>query len=333
MAVTWKKLAYEDDIVTTEDYSIYVDSVGGNDANNGSSGSPLATMQRAIDLLPTIIVHNVTIRVSGDHTPAASLTLAGKIVTGTLMIKASDTADNDLYDQGTATAGGNDTLTDGGKAWTVNGWAGGYVGIIKGTGAGQVRTIASNTGTELTVTVNWGVNPDATSMYIIVMSTIDGSATVGLQNTPNNLSVYGFRWTNTTYVFLLTGGITTKLYYNIFNLPVNAAFRLENAAVGARYNLTIIDGTNWGFYARQGAVVEERNNCTISTNAGVGEGLYADNASFISLHSTHKHTYVDLATGIYALNGAIVKGGNLQVFVNCTVDTNPAAAGDPAYIG
>lgn len=68
---------------------------------------------------------------------------------------------------GTATAGGASTLTNGAKAWATNQWANAQVRITDGTGKGQTRTVASNTGTALTNSVAWTVNPDATSVYEI----------------------------------------------------------------------------------------------------------------------------------------------------------------------
>lgn len=68
---------------------------------------------------------------------------------------------------GTATAGGATTLTNAAKAWATNQWANSQVRIVSGTGAGQIRTIASNTATVLTVSASWGTNPDATSVYSI----------------------------------------------------------------------------------------------------------------------------------------------------------------------
>jgi len=68
---------------------------------------------------------------------------------------------------GTATSGAASTLTDSTQSWTVNGFTGYNVTITSGTGAGQVRTIASNTATVLTVSANWGTNPDSTSKYTI----------------------------------------------------------------------------------------------------------------------------------------------------------------------
>ena len=68
---------------------------------------------------------------------------------------------------GTATAGGASTLTNTGKAWTVNQWTNYQIRITGGTGAGQIRTIASNTATVITVSAAWTTAPDATSTYSI----------------------------------------------------------------------------------------------------------------------------------------------------------------------
>lgn len=68
---------------------------------------------------------------------------------------------------GTATAGAASTLTNSAKNWTVNQWSNYQVRITAGTGAGQIRTIASNTATALTVGTAWTTAPDATSVYAI----------------------------------------------------------------------------------------------------------------------------------------------------------------------
>lgn len=86
------------------------------------------------------------------------------------MIATPSYADNGLdlnFATGTATAGGATTLTRGSASWTVNQWANCQVKIVAGTGAGQIRTIASNTATVLTVSAAWTTNPDATSQFHI----------------------------------------------------------------------------------------------------------------------------------------------------------------------
>lgn len=72
----------------------------------------------------------------------------------------------EYFEDGTATAGAATTLTDGAKTWTTNQWTNYQVRITGGTGIGQTRAIASNTGTVLTVAA-WTTNPDATSTYVI----------------------------------------------------------------------------------------------------------------------------------------------------------------------
>ena len=66
---------------------------------------------------------------------------------------------------GTATAGGATTLTNTGKAWATNQWTNYQLRIVSGTGAGQIRTVASNTGSVLTVGAAWTTNPDSSSVY------------------------------------------------------------------------------------------------------------------------------------------------------------------------
>jgi len=72
---------------------------------------------------------------------------------------------------GTASAIANTTLTDASKTWTVNAFAGLKVYISSGTsGAGQSRTIISNTATTLTISsgaTNWSPNPNVGAAYSI----------------------------------------------------------------------------------------------------------------------------------------------------------------------
>ena len=72
------------------------------------------------------------------------------------------------FDTGTSTGGNTaTTLNHTGKTWLANAWTNAQVRITGGTGAGQVRTVASNTTSALTVSASWAVTPDATSSYRI----------------------------------------------------------------------------------------------------------------------------------------------------------------------
>ena len=70
------------------------------------------------------------------------------------------------FSTGSVSSATGTTLVDSTKAWTTNQWTNYQVRIRTGAGAGQIRTISSNTGTTLTVPT-WTVNPDATSTYSI----------------------------------------------------------------------------------------------------------------------------------------------------------------------
>lgn len=82
-------------------------------------------------------------------------------------LNAEDTLDVGRQDAGTATSGGVNTITDTGKTWTVNQFAGLTIVISSGTGAGQIRKIISNTATEITVDVNWITQPIVGSGYVL----------------------------------------------------------------------------------------------------------------------------------------------------------------------
>lgn len=96
-------------------------------------------------------------------------------------------------DEGTATAAGsNNTLIDSTKSWAVNEWAGRGVEILFGTGAGQKKTISSNTATTLTVSTDWAAIPDSTSGY--ALSTVfNGSYTNPPDMSGSTLTVVKFK--------------------------------------------------------------------------------------------------------------------------------------------
>ncbi|MFN3833393.1 MAG: hypothetical protein ACK4SQ_14300 [Allorhizobium sp.] len=67
---------------------------------------------------------------------------------------------------GQATSGGASTLSNSAAAMTVNAYVGCNLFIWRGTGAGQLRPVVSNTATTFTVSSPWTVQPDSTSEYI-----------------------------------------------------------------------------------------------------------------------------------------------------------------------
>lgn len=94
---------------------------------------------------------------------AATLGTDGKLVSTPAWIDSGFNS----FATGTATAGGASTLTNSAKTWATNQWTNSQIRISAGTGLGQIRTIASNTATVITVSSAWTTAPDATSVYSI----------------------------------------------------------------------------------------------------------------------------------------------------------------------
>lgn len=95
------------------------------------------------------------------------LTLNGGFIQG---------AQSAVLDSGTATAASTTSVTDTTKNFTVNGFKGYVIHITGGTGAGQVRSVAYNTATVITVGNPFTTAPDTTSTYrIFDGNSIDGT--------------------------------------------------------------------------------------------------------------------------------------------------------------
>ena len=114
-------------------------------------------------------------------------------------------------DTGTATAGANVTLTDSGKAWTVNAFVNYSVTITGGSGVGQTRKITSNTATVLSVSPAWGVKLNGTSTYAI-------SRLGAFENQFINLRQEGLNTLNPNFVTCLPGSLGN----NISNYSVSS---------------------------------------------------------------------------------------------------------------
>jgi hypothetical protein len=101
------------------------------------------------------------------------------------------------FDAGTATAGAATTLTDSTKSWPTNRWTNYTVRILAGTGRGQLRIIASNTGTVLTVQNAWDTTPDATSVFVIagdpdkLYLVSGGNAAILMHNMDSQVATFG----------------------------------------------------------------------------------------------------------------------------------------------
>lgn len=77
---------------------------------------------------------------------------------------------------GVVSRAGKTSLTDQGKNWQKNIYAGYVVWISRGAGEGQVRTIIKNSATALTIDQSWTTLPDQTSQYVVTKTLGDVKA-------------------------------------------------------------------------------------------------------------------------------------------------------------
>lgn len=75
-------------------------------------------------------------------------------------------------ERGLATGWSAASLEDADKAWQPDQWAGAWLRIRKGRGAGQARQLAANSANELSLAAAWDQLPDATSEYVIYASEV-----------------------------------------------------------------------------------------------------------------------------------------------------------------
>ena len=206
--------------------------------------------------------------------------LSGSLATDGKLISTPSFLNNDYkaFATGTATAGGASTLTNSAKAWATNQWANSQVRIVSGTGAGQIRTIASNTGTVLTVGSAWTTQPDATSVY-----NIEGNDDFLYYIGNNAVTMYRYSISANTWSTLSptaaragapVAGMSAHWIYGV----TNSAWTAENA---------IINGQRIYSFRGNGAVLDYYD---IALNTWVSGVLYSPATEPFGTGS--KYTYI-----------------------------------------
>lgn len=97
----------------------------------------------------------------------------------------------------TGTSSGSNTsitLEDSTKSWTTNQFVNGAVQITGGAGSGQIRRIASNTSTQITLNWPWATIPDATSQYAVFNLRSADNKFVNVRQEGLNTSNFIFAW-------------------------------------------------------------------------------------------------------------------------------------------
>jgi hypothetical protein len=189
----------------------------------------------------------------------ASLATDGSLETTPSWIDANYLA----FATGTATSATSTTLVNSAKSWTTNQWANYQVRIVSGTGAGQIRTITSNTGTALTVPA-WSTTPDATSVYNIEGNDdfiyYMGNGAVTLYR----YSISGNSWSTLTPTAARAAAPSTGMSSNWIYAAPQADWNSENAIINGR--------RIYSFRGGGGAVVDYYD---IALNTWVSALVYA----------------------------------------------------------
>jgi hypothetical protein len=310
--------------LTTDDaLSIYVDKAGSDITGDGSSGNPYLTITKAISVLPDVITQTTYINVgAGEYDDIIEIG-AGR-VNASLTIQAYDVNDEALYDTGTATSGRNNTLTKTGAGWDTDMFAGGKVWIYDGTGAYQIRDIASNTTNTITVTVNWAVNPNATSKYTIVGPVKLTNLFAVIITGSGNINIQGFQFTNTDPYekILLDSCFKVGIYYCYFEGGTGKRINLSgcNQIYSILNYFVVVDSAEPAVNIVN-SFIYSYGELFIAESSGVGTGIYAKDNSQIQFYPTAKTYMKDCLLGIELVD--ISLGSNMETgvtFVTCTTD-------------
>jgi hypothetical protein len=235
--------------------------------------------------------------------------------------------------QATATAGAASALTDSTKTWPVNGWANLQARIISGTGAGQIRTIASNTATVLTVSAAWTVVPDATSVY-----RIEGNDDHFYLLGNNAVAMYRYSISANTWTVLAPTAARAAAAGAGFTADwIDAVQDTEwtNGAYAAHYSSTLIHQNGRYIYSLRGGGSNALDVYDIAANTWISNVAYGQQMETFSAGSCS----VDLDGFVYVQKDATgriyrfdVAKNVLEPFVQNPVPQGAAVVGDKMFM-
>ena len=227
----------------------------------------------------------------------------------------------EIFATGTATAGGASTLTNSGKAWTVNQWVNYQVRITAGTGIGQIRVIASNTATAITTATAWTTQPDVTSQYAIEANEDVLYLLGNKEVTMYRYSISANTWTVLAPGAARAGAPVAGMAANAFGKTGYPTWENENAILDGRYIYSLRGGSGtvdrYDIAANTWAAVVTINGETFGAGSSafsMGEFLYIRKDA---THRFFKYSVADncirpFSTNLYP-DGTAVLGSKLWV--------------------
>lgn len=236
---------------------------------------------------------------------------------------------------GTATAGAASTMTTN-KTMLLNQWANSQVRIISGTGAGQIRVIASNTAGSngvLTVSAAWTINPDATSVYRIEGNDdqlfLFGNAAV----TAYKYTVSTNTWAALSPTAARSGAPGAGMTADWIDAVPDTTWTDES--FGNQYNTTVVKQNGRYIYSFRGAAGNVLDIYDIAANTWISGVAYGQQMETFGAGSCS----VDMDGIIYIQKDATgriyrfdVAANNLEPFVFNPVPQGAAVAGDKMFI-
>ena len=256
------------------------------------SGAIVNTDTFAVDCGSFFVVASGTQNTTGGGTfrrfDMATLTWNASVLSVTGFIASTVTDARMVSTQGmetivsfNATAGASTTVTKASAAWTTNQFANYQIKITSGTGIGQIRTIASNTGTVITVSAAWTVNPDATSVCAIQGNDdflyVTGNGTTALYR----YSISGNAWTT---LAVRPGAASTGVTANWIDHAEDAGWAVENNIKDGRFIFSLRGG---------GSTALDRYDIALNTWASITYGALAETfTTGTSTASNRRYIYI-----------------------------------------
>jgi hypothetical protein len=270
--------------------ALFVDGASGNDANDcsGTGASACQTIQAAVNLIPQVVNHPVTVDIAAgsyagfrlmNHNFAPTDVTAGAYINVRGAAQANFTPATGTA-TGTVTAVATDAIgfhiiTDGAQTWTASNLSTRFLSLTGGTGSGQVCPIISNTATSVTVSCTFSPAPVAGTTYAVTTpATLITSAV-------NNTGSSGTAAGSSAGIILseLTAPRFVSDMVNIQDVEVSGAFS----------GLTAMEAIGW-------QVV--RNRFDLSAAAGVtGIALQGTSQGSVSASVVSSSTRVALEIG------------------------------------
>lgn len=340
--------------------TLYVDKTNGADTigkGYASGTGAVATIQKAIDLIPSLNGGNVTVNITGE-TYNESPVIQSKAFSGNFSITLQGTLSQQTsgtVSSGTAGSGATrGTLTHTGAGWTVDEHVGKLVFVN-----GVYRLIHSNTVDTLTIVWNFGSTPTGTYIIYNWGTSIDGG---GTQNTNFTISdgqkaiiLNDIEFTNyksgpqmqlgafsgsiiNRCKFKATsasGAFSTQIFSFLCSTSISTCLfepfdtqrgLVTNANVRAAvYNSLFLQTSNQSIRNESGSYLVIQQGTNIKHSGPSGWGIYLLLNSSIAMTNGYNH-FENCSTGIQSLNGSQVIGTVNNIYTGCTTNENAVAA-------